>query len=130
MEELRWSIARIYWRRGAFRRFGRLQSTRYPTELAVLYVSMFVACIHWAGGLHQVRFRRPYSVLDANPDIHNSKNPGSYSNPFFNSVPPGMLYPSLIVAILAAIVASQAIITATFQVSFPIVCKDLRLIES
>jgi KUP system potassium uptake protein len=28
-----------------------------------------------------------------------------------------MLYPSLIVAILAAIVASQAIITATFQAS-------------
>jgi len=27
-----------------------------------------------------------------------------------------MLYPSLIIAILAAIVASQAIITATFQV--------------
>ena len=28
-----------------------------------------------------------------------------------------MLYPSLVIAILAAIVASQAIITATFQVS-------------
>jgi KUP system potassium uptake protein len=37
------------------------------------------------------------------------------SNPFFKSVPPGMLYPSLVMAILAAIVASQAIITATFQ---------------
>ena len=46
-----------------------------------------------------------------------SVHPGAFSNPFFNSVPPGMLYPSLIVAILAAIVASQAIITATFQVS-------------
>jgi KUP system potassium uptake protein len=44
-----------------------------------------------------------------------SVNPDAYSNPFFNAVPPGMLYPSLIVAILAAIVASQAIITATFQ---------------
>ncbi|KUJ22256.1 potassium transporter, partial [Mollisia scopiformis] len=44
-----------------------------------------------------------------------SEHPGAYSNPFFNSAPPGMLYPSLIVAILAAIVASQAIITATFQ---------------
>jgi KUP system potassium uptake protein len=43
-------------------------------------------------------------------------NPGAYSNPFFNSVPPGTLYPSLVIAILAAIVASQAIITATFQV--------------
>jgi KUP system potassium uptake protein len=46
-----------------------------------------------------------------------SVHPGAYLNPFFNAVPPGMLYPSLIVAILAAIVASQAIITATFQVS-------------
>jgi KUP system potassium uptake protein len=45
-----------------------------------------------------------------------SRDPGAYANPFYNSVPPGMLYPSLIVAILAAIVASQAIITATFQV--------------
>ncbi|KAF4555939.1 High affinity potassium transporter-like protein [Elsinoe fawcettii] len=44
-----------------------------------------------------------------------SVHPDAYSNPFFNSVPPGMLYPSLVVAILAAIVASQAIITATFQ---------------
>ncbi|CAG8949569.1 hypothetical protein HYFRA_00007802 [Hymenoscyphus fraxineus] len=42
-------------------------------------------------------------------------HPGAYTNPFYNSVPPGMLYPSLVVAILAAIVASQAIITATFQ---------------
>lgn len=44
-----------------------------------------------------------------------SNDPTAYSNPFFNCVPPGMLYPSLVVAILAAIVASQAIITATFQ---------------
>ena len=43
--------------------------------------------------------------------------PAAYTSPLFNSVPPGMLYPTLIVAILAAIVASQAIITATFQVS-------------
>ena len=45
-----------------------------------------------------------------------SRHPDAYSNPFFNSVPPGTVYPSLIIAILAAIVASQAIITATFQV--------------
>jgi len=44
-----------------------------------------------------------------------SVNPAAYSNPFFNSVPPGWVIPSLIIAILAAIVASQAIITATFQ---------------
>jgi KUP system potassium uptake protein len=45
-----------------------------------------------------------------------STHPGAYANPFFNAAPPGTLYPSLIIAILAAIVASQAIITATFQV--------------
>ncbi|KAH6709561.1 potassium transporter-domain-containing protein [Leptodontidium sp. MPI-SDFR-AT-0119] len=44
-----------------------------------------------------------------------SQNEGAYTNPFFNAAPPGMLYPSLVIAILAAIVASQAIITATFQ---------------
>lgn len=50
-----------------------------------------------------------------------SVNPEAYSNPFYNSVPPGMLYPSLVVALLAAIVASQAMITATFQVCHPAV---------
>ena len=34
-----------------------------------------------------------------------SVHPGAWSNPFFNSVPPGLLYPSLIVAVLAAIVS-------------------------
>ena len=55
-----------------------------------------------------------------------SVHPEAYSNPFFNSVPPGTLYPSLIIAILAAIVASQAIITATFQVRGPTgaLCAD------
>ncbi|KAI9053722.1 hypothetical protein LZ554_002673 [Drepanopeziza brunnea f. sp. 'monogermtubi'] len=46
---------------------------------------------------------------------HISAHEGAYENPFFNTVPPGMLYPSLVIAILAAIVASQAMITATFQ---------------
>ena len=45
-----------------------------------------------------------------------SVHPSAYSNPFFNAAPPGTLYPALIIAILAAVVASQAIITATFQV--------------
>jgi KUP system potassium uptake protein len=44
-----------------------------------------------------------------------SVHPEAYSNPFFNTVPPHMLYPSLVIAILAAIVASQAMITSTFQ---------------
>lgn len=45
-----------------------------------------------------------------------SRFPDAYSNPFFNAAPPGSIYPALVIAILAAIVASQAIITATFQV--------------
>ncbi|KAI9823635.1 MAG: hypothetical protein M1832_002416 [Thelocarpon impressellum] len=44
-----------------------------------------------------------------------SQNPGAYKNPFFNTVPPYMFYPGLVVSILAAIVASQAMITSTFQ---------------
>lgn len=42
-------------------------------------------------------------------------DPSAWSNPFFNTVPPGMFYPSLVFAVLAAIVASQATITACFQ---------------
>ena len=45
-----------------------------------------------------------------------SVHPDAYSNPFFKAAPPGTVYPALIMAILAAVVASQAIITATFQV--------------
>ncbi|TVY88032.1 Potassium transporter [Lachnellula willkommii] len=39
----------------------------------------------------------------------------AYTNPFFNTVPPGSFYFSLVIAVLAAIVASQAMITACFQ---------------
>ncbi|ORY70059.1 potassium transporter-domain-containing protein [Pseudomassariella vexata] len=39
----------------------------------------------------------------------------AYSNPFFYTVPPGTLYFSLVLAVLAAIVASQAMITSSFQ---------------
>ncbi|USW52703.1 Putative potassium transporter [Septoria linicola] len=44
-----------------------------------------------------------------------TEDPSAYSNPFFNTVPPGLFWPSLVLAILAAIVASQATITACFQ---------------
>ncbi|KAJ5950674.1 potassium transporter [Penicillium vulpinum] len=44
-----------------------------------------------------------------------SRVPSAYANPFYLSVPPGMIYPSLVVAILACIVASQAVITGSFQ---------------
>lgn len=39
----------------------------------------------------------------------------AYTNPVFNTVPPGCFYFSLVIAILAAIVASQAMITSSFQ---------------
>ncbi len=45
-----------------------------------------------------------------------SVHPEAFDNPFFNAAPPGTIYPALVIAILAAVVASQAIITATFQV--------------
>jgi KUP system potassium uptake protein len=45
-----------------------------------------------------------------------------------------MLYPSLILAILAAIVASQAIITATFQLTSQIMklsyCPQVKLVHT
>ncbi|KAI1435951.1 potassium transporter [Xylaria sp. CBS 124048] len=44
-----------------------------------------------------------------------SRHPEAYTNPFFNAAPPGMVIPGLVVAVLAAIVASQAMITACFQ---------------
>lgn len=61
-------------------------------------------------------------------------HPGAYANPFYHSVPPGMLYPSLVVAILAAIVASQAIITATFQLISQIMklsyCPQVKVVHT
>jgi KUP system potassium uptake protein len=47
-----------------------------------------------------------------------SRNPSAYSNPFFNAAPPGTFWPAFIVSILATIVASQALITSTFQLLF------------
>jgi KUP system potassium uptake protein len=45
-----------------------------------------------------------------------SVDPEAFRNPFYNCVPKGWLIFSLILAVCAAIVASQAMITATFQV--------------
>jgi KUP system potassium uptake protein len=42
-------------------------------------------------------------------------HPEAYAYPVFSTAPPGCMIFSLVLAILAAIVASQAIITATFQ---------------
>lgn len=39
----------------------------------------------------------------------------AYTNPFFFTVPPGTFYFGLVISILAAIVASQALITSSFQ---------------
>ncbi|VBB71956.1 Putative potassium transporter related to N. crassa HAK-1 [Podospora comata] len=63
-----------------------------------------------------------------------SVHPEAYTNPFFNCVPPGMLYPSLVVAVLAAIVASQAMITATFQLTSQIMklsyCPQVKVVHT
>lgn len=63
-----------------------------------------------------------------------SVHPEAYANPFFNCVPPGMLYPSLVVAVLAAIVASQAMITATFQLTSQIMklsyCPQVKVVHT
>ncbi|KAK2014549.1 potassium uptake protein [Colletotrichum eremochloae] len=65
---------------------------------------------------------------------HLAIMPEKYTNPLFNTVPPGMLYPTLILAILAAIVASQAIITATFQLSSQIMklsyCPQMKIVHT
>lgn len=48
-------------------------------------------------------------------------HPTAYTYPVFNTAPPNCLILSMVIAILAAIVASQAIITATFQLLAQIV---------
>ncbi|TVY78242.1 Potassium transporter [Lachnellula suecica] len=47
--------------------------------------------------------------------IAQDKTETAFTNPFFYTVPPGSFYFSLVIAVLAAIVASQAMITASFQ---------------
>ncbi|KAH8660115.1 potassium transporter-domain-containing protein [Xylariales sp. PMI_506] len=39
----------------------------------------------------------------------------AFTNPFFYTVPPGTFYFSMVIAVLAAVVASQAMITSAFQ---------------
>ncbi|KAI3322001.1 potassium transporter [Xylariaceae sp. AK1471] len=63
-----------------------------------------------------------------------SVHPEAYSNPFFNSVPHGFLYPSLVIAVLAAIVASQAMITACFQLVSQLMklsyCPQMKIVHT
>lgn len=47
--------------------------------------------------------------------ISTDQTQTAYTNPFFYTVPPGTFYFSLVIAVLATIVASQAMITSTFQ---------------
>jgi KUP system potassium uptake protein len=44
-----------------------------------------------------------------------SDNSSAYSNPFFDSTPPRLFWLAFIVSVLATVVASQALITGTFQ---------------
>lgn len=46
-----------------------------------------------------------------------AERPEAFADPFFNCAPPGWLIPSFIIAVCAAVIASQCIITATFHVS-------------
>lgn len=59
-----------------------------------------------------------------------SDDPSAYSNPFFNTVPPRMYYPSLVISILAAVVASQAMITSTFQVCYALFTKGALVLTT
>ncbi|KDP41880.1 hypothetical protein JCGZ_26898 [Jatropha curcas] len=45
-----------------------------------------------------------------------SKNPESFNNSFYDSIPQPVFWPVFIIATLAAIVGSQAVITATFSI--------------
>lgn len=47
--------------------------------------------------------------------ISADKTGQAWTNPFFNSVPSPAFYPALVISVLAAVVASQAIITGSFQ---------------
>ena len=87
--------------------------------MVVLRISLPTSCRKW---LLTNSLLSCYTVLGTDQSLQYtgqaafiSNNPSAYSNPFFNAVPPGMFYPSLVLAILAAIVASQTMITATFQ---------------
>lgn len=44
-----------------------------------------------------------------------SDHPDAITNPLFQAVPPGMYWPTLVLSMLASIVASQAMLTGTFQ---------------
>ena len=47
--------------------------------------------------------------------ISTDESETAYTNPFFYTVPPGSFYFGMVISVLAAIVASQAMITSTFQ---------------
>jgi len=47
--------------------------------------------------------------------ISQDSSETAFTNPFFFSLPPGSFYFGLVIAVLAAIVASQAMITSSFQ---------------
>uniref|UniRef100_A0A093UL68 Potassium transporter 20 n=1 Tax=Talaromyces marneffei PM1 TaxID=1077442 RepID=A0A093UL68_TALMA len=60
-------------------------------------------------------FNLTFGIYYIGQGAHMMVDPTVYANPFYMTVPPGMLWPSLILAILACIVASQAVITGSFQ---------------
>lgn len=65
--------------------------------------------------LSWLMFSYPCLFLTVGQAAYISEDRTAWTNPFYNTVPPGCLYHSLVIGILAAIVASQATITAVSQ---------------
>lgn len=101
------------------------KGTNFNSAIQLSWLCFAYPCLLLAVSIRYAQFYKPCRKLTCSQYIgqaaYISQNTGAFSNPFFNSVPPGMFYPSLVVAILAAVVASQTMITATFQV-----CHEVR----
>lgn len=83
-----------------------------PTDHTILYVNSHYRAVR----LSWLFFAYPCLLLAyTGQAAYISIKPEAVSNPFFNTVPSGIYYPSLVLSILAAIVASQAMITGSFQ---------------
>jgi KUP system potassium uptake protein len=72
--------------------------------------------IHWSRYVSLSIDLIKFNLLIVASGAHLSVFPEKYTLPVFNTLPPGMFWPGLISSILAAIVASQAMITGTFQI--------------
>lgn len=114
-----WSVASFHWCRGAVCGSGCVWQTCHPNLVALYCLPLSSFCICGTG--QQTFPTSPSSVASKHHPISQAAyisqdaSGTAFSNPFFSTVPRGTLVFSLIIAILAAIVASQALITSTFQ---------------